>query len=293
MVLCECGGSVMGLISGSADGTVRVWNVREGMVTPAPPEVSLSYITSLSFSLDGAHVLTVSREGEMRMWDASNGISQPASPDIQVPHPRSHAASPDSSYTAETNTDGGLVQVVRTDDKSVSAGPFASTPGVWQFSHDSTCVIVGLSGGRIEGICLQTGQTAFQLRSANDDWVDLIAECPDGSVLASIDDTEYSNPSLRIWSMAGPTLYFQSSNYSSLDLGPGQILPGLYHQCHINSDGWMVNNSNDLLLWLPSEIADAVLTPFVSVIVTKSGTLQVPKQMLVAGHQWHKCHVPG
>ncbi|ELU39486.1 hypothetical protein AG1IA_06484 [Rhizoctonia solani AG-1 IA] len=176
------------------------------------------------------------------------------------------------------------------DDKSVAAGPFDSIPRVWQFSCDSTCVIVGFEDGRIEGICLETGQTAFELRSADDDWVDLIAESPDCSLLASIDDTEHDSPSLRIWSMAGPTLCFQTSDDLPLDPGPGQTLSGLYDQCHIDSDGCMVNSNNDLLIWIPAEIADAGLSPFVFVIVTESGTLQVPKQMLIAGDQWHQCY---
>ncbi|ELU39487.1 hypothetical protein AG1IA_06482 [Rhizoctonia solani AG-1 IA] len=53
----------------------------------------------------------------------------------------------------------------------------------------------------------------------------------------------------------------------------------------------MVNRSNDLLLWLPSEIAAAALSPFASVIVTRSGTLQVPKQMLLGGPEWDKLHI--
>ncbi|QRW22421.1 Vegetative incompatibility protein HET-E-1 [Rhizoctonia solani] len=281
------------IISGSDDRTVRVWNVREGMMSPASSEVGLLYITSLSFSPDGAHVLTVSREDERRMWGVSSGISQPASTDTQLPHLPSDASPPDSSYAAETNTDGRLVRVVRTDDKSVAAGPFNPTPRVWQFSRDSTCVIVGLKDGRIEGICLQTGQPAFELRSANDDWVDLIAEWPDRSLLASIDDTAYHSSSLRIWSMVSPSLCFRSSDDPPLDPGPGQTLSGLHARCYINRAGWMVNNNNDLLLWLPSEIADAGLSPFASLIVTTSGTLQVPKQMLLVGPEWDKCYVRG
>ncbi|KAF8753843.1 WD40 repeat-like protein [Rhizoctonia solani] len=82
-VLCKCGGSAMvgyspdgtRVISGSYDGRC-VWNVREGVMSPASSECS--------------------REGKRRMWDVLSGISQPAPPNIQVPHPPSHAASPDS-----------------------------------------------------------------------------------------------------------------------------------------------------------------------------------------------------
>ncbi|KAF8753841.1 WD domain, G-beta repeat [Rhizoctonia solani] len=238
--------------SGSEDRTVRVWRMSDGSLAAGPflghmYDLSVGYspdgtrvisgsadgpITSLSFSPDGAHVLTVSREDERRMWDVSSGISQPAPP---IP-----------------------IQVVRTDDKSVAAGPFNPTPRVWQFSRDSTC----------------TGQTAFQLRFANRP-VDLIAEWPDRSLLASIDDTAYTVPA------------YESGAWARSD-ALWNLRP-----MHINRDGWMVNRSNHLLLWLPSEIARAGLSPFVSVIVTTSGTLQVPKQMLLVGPEWDKCYVRG
>ncbi|KAF8753661.1 WD40 repeat-like protein, partial [Rhizoctonia solani] len=173
--------------SGSDNCTVRVWRMSDGSLAAGPfvghtgwigsvgysPDGTqvisgsgdrtklLYHITSLSFLPDGTHVLTVSDEDEMRMWDVLSGISQPASTDTQLPHLPSDAAPPDSFYAAETNTDGKLVQVVRTDDKSVAAGPFVHTPRVWQFSQDSACVIVGFWDGRIEGICLQTGRLRF------------------------------------------------------------------------------------------------------------------------------------
>ncbi|KAF8753663.1 hypothetical protein RHS01_06821 [Rhizoctonia solani] len=313
------------LVSGSSDKTVRVWRVSDGSAVATPFQGHSGRVYSVAVSLmacllhlgldvlcecGGSAMVGYSPMGresslalmmdrsclecarrhdvpassecrvrERRMWDVSSGISQPASPNIQVPHPI-YAASPDRSYTAETNTDGELVQVVRTDDKSVAAGPFDRTPRVWQFSQDSTC----------------TGQTAFQLRSTDDDWVDLIAECPDRSLLASSHNrtfATFSTSPLRIWSMAGPTLCFRSSDNTPLNLEPDQPLSELYDQCHINGDGWMVNSSNHLLLWLPSQIADAGLSPFVSVIVTTSGTLQVPKQMLLVGPEWDKCYVRG
>ncbi|KAF8673590.1 WD40 repeat-like protein [Rhizoctonia solani] len=279
------------VISGSYDRTVRVWNVREGKVAPASSDHALPKIKSLWFSPNNGHVLTESDEGEVRMWDVSNGTSQLAPPDIQLPRPPSITTSPDSSHTAQTDSDGELVQVVRTDDKTVAAGPFEPIPRVWQFADDSSCVIVGFKDGTIRGISLQTGETVFRLRSASDDWVDLIRQCSDGSLLTSVDDNDHTGRSLRVWSKTSPIIGFHTLTDAPSASGPSQTLSDLYDGCHVDRNGWLVNSRNNLLLWLPAEMADAGLSPFVSVIVTTSGTLEVPKQWLVAGREWDKCYI--
>ncbi|KAF8695646.1 WD40 repeat-like protein, partial [Rhizoctonia solani] len=281
------------VISGSDDRTVRVWNVREGIAAPASSDHALPKIKSLWFSPDDGHVLTESYEGEMQMWDVLNGTSQLAPPDTHLPRPPSITTSPDSSYTAQTDSDGQLVQVVRTDDKTVAAGPFEPTPRVWEFTDDSSCVIVGFEDGTIRGISLRTGETVFVLRSAVHNYVDLIGQCSDGSLLASVDDNSYSSRSLRVWSTTSPLLVFHAPTDALSASGSSQTLSELYDGCHVDGDGWLVNSRNDLLLWLPAEIAYTALSPFVSVIVTTSGTLEVPKQWLVAGQEWQKCYVRG
>ncbi|ELU35829.1 WD40 domain-containing protein [Rhizoctonia solani AG-1 IA] len=165
-----------------------------GIAAPASSDHALPRIKSLWFSPNNGHVLTESDEGEVRMWDVSNGTSQLAPPDIHLPRPPSITTSPDSSYTAQTDSDGELVQVVRMDDKTVAVGPFEPTPRVWQFADDSACVIVGFGNGTIRGISLQTGETIFRLCSAEDDLVDLIGPCSDGSLLYDLAYHRVSHP---------------------------------------------------------------------------------------------------
>ncbi|CAE6368616.1 unnamed protein product [Rhizoctonia solani] len=278
------------VISGSGDRSIRVWNVREGLVSSSS-ENALSKIRSLSFSTDGAHVLTQSDDNGIQIWNLTDGTSQPGSAYIQLPSPSSHVSSPDGLYTAQTDADGKLSRVVCTVDESVVVGPFDRTPRVWQFSHDSASVIVGFGDGTIEVLALESGRTTLRLRSAEDDWVDLIAQSLDRSLLASIDDNGYSSIALRIWSMLEPTLDLDRSLSAPHTLGPGQTSPSIYEECHIEKDGWLVSGNNDLVLWLPSDIADAELSLFASLIINKAGALQVPKQKLLVGNQWAKCYV--
>ncbi|QRW22496.1 Vegetative incompatibility protein HET-E-1 [Rhizoctonia solani] len=256
------------VISGSNDKTVRVWNVRGGEALPVFSEDTLLKITSLGFSSGGIHVLAGSDNSGMQVWGVSDGTPQPVSSNMQLSSRMTCATSPGGLYTAQTNKYKKLSQIVRTEDGSVAAGPFNRPLGFGNF--------------------LTTVPTSL------DDWVDLIAQWLDLSLLASVNDNDFdSSRSLRIWNPYAPILDFQFPAHSTLSSAPGQTLPDVYNQCHINRDGWSVNGRNDLLFWLPSEIADAGLSPFVSVIITRSGTLQVPKQTLAVGQEWGKCYVQG
>ncbi|KAF8720827.1 hypothetical protein RHS02_08964, partial [Rhizoctonia solani] len=279
------------VISGSRDRTVRVWNVRKGIVTPASDR-ALPHIRSLWFSPDNGHVLTKSNQGEVQMWDVSNGTSQPAPPDIRLSRPLSSSAFPKSLYTAQTNSHGELVQFVRKDNGTVAAGPFDPIPRMLRFT-DSAHVILVFDDGTIQGISLQTGEAVFRLCSARNGQVDNIAVCSDGSLLASVDNNAFPHRSLRVWSTTSPILEFRAPAGAPSTSGSSQTLSDLYDGCRVDWDGWLINSRNDLLLWLPVEIADTGLSPFVSVIVTMSGTLEVPKQWLVAGQEWGKCYVRG
>ncbi|GAB1524837.1 hypothetical protein RhiTH_007993 [Rhizoctonia solani] len=279
------------VIAGSYDRTVRVWNVREGIVPSPSSDHVLPKIRSLWFSPDHGYVLTESDKDEMQMWDVSNGTSQPAPSEMQPPGPPSHVTSPDSSCTAQADSYGRLVKVMRADDGTVAAGPFEPAPRVWQFTDDSALVIVGSEDGTIRGVSLQTGETVYRLRSAGDDYVDLIAQCLDGSLLASVDDNSYSSRTLRVWSTTSPILVFWAAFDAPPTPGSSQTLSEFYNGCYVDEDGWLVNSRNDLLLWLPAEIAHAGLSPFVSVIITEFGRLEIPKQMLVAGREWDKCYI--
>ncbi|CCO38159.1 hypothetical protein BN14_12324 [Rhizoctonia solani AG-1 IB] len=272
---------------------MRAWNVREGLVPAAFDHPPLSKFKSLCFSSDGAHVVTESYHNGIQMWSVADGTCQPASVDIRPLSPPSQNSSPDGLYTAETDEDGDLVQVIRAADGAAVAGPFDDTPRVWVFSDDSASVIVGFSDGRIEVVDLQSGRAGVHLRSADYYWDDMIAQSPDRALLAFVDDNEYSSRTLRIWNMSGPTLVLESAVDPLLTPAPVQISSRIYDKCHVDEDGWLVNSNDDMILWLPSEIAHVGLSPFVSLIITEEEVLQVPRQKLLVGSRWKECYVQG
>ncbi|KAF8761810.1 Encoded by [Rhizoctonia solani] len=106
------------------DGSlVAVRSVREGPVSYTPLVKVQENIKSLSFSVDGTHVVLGSDEAT-QIWNLSDGTCKPNSDvEIQLASQSSRDSSLDTIYTAHTS-ENGLQKIVNTADGSVVAGPF-------------------------------------------------------------------------------------------------------------------------------------------------------------------------
>ena len=56
------------MVTGSDDGTARVWDARTGKPVTEPLE-HRALVTAAAFSPDGAHLVTASGDGTARIWD--------------------------------------------------------------------------------------------------------------------------------------------------------------------------------------------------------------------------------
>ncbi|GAB1525938.1 hypothetical protein RhiTH_009104 [Rhizoctonia solani] len=298
------------LISNSDRG-IQVRSVREGPVSYTPLVKVQENIKSLSFSVDGTHVVLGSDE-TTQIWNLSDGTCKPNSDvEIQLASQSSRDSSLDAIYTAHTS-ENGLQKIVNTADGSVVAGPFDPSPHIWQFSCDNRSIIMGFRNGAIQVLPLTGGAATARLIAAHSHEVESIAQSLDGSALASLAKEpmgikhsilDYFNKfylnkhrpaplSLHISSLLLPSLDLDSC----LDSTRTSIQPHARSNinAHTGSEGrtggWMVNSNGDLLFWLPSDIP-STLTPYTLLIVTKSGTLLVPKQELYVGDQWSRCYI--
>ncbi|MFL5806131.1 MAG: WD40 repeat domain-containing protein, partial [Roseiflexaceae bacterium] len=96
----------MTLASGSADETIRLWDVVKGRPLGAPLNGHSSWVTSVAFSPDGMLLASGSADGTIRLWDLSSRqpISDPlASHTSDV---RSVAFSRDGMLLASGSGDG-------------------------------------------------------------------------------------------------------------------------------------------------------------------------------------------
>ncbi|KAF8707750.1 WD domain, G-beta repeat, partial [Rhizoctonia solani] len=299
------------LIVVSTHDDLQVRRINDGSLVAGPfdsfPLPALAY----SPDVDGTHVVLGSDEAT-QIWNLSDGTCKPNSDvEIQLASQSSRDSSLDAIYTAHTS-ENGLQKIVNTADGSVVAGPFDPSPHIWQFSCDSRSIIMGFKNGAIQVLPLTGGAATARLIAAHSHEVESIAQSLDGSALASLAKEpmglkhsilDYFNKfylnkhrpaplSLHISSLLLPSLDLDSC----LDSTRTSIQPHARSNinAHTGSEGrtggWMVNSNGDLLFWLPSDIP-STLTPYTLLIVTKSGTLLVPKQELYVGDQWSRCYI--
>ncbi|KAG6328967.1 hypothetical protein ID866_10121 [Astraeus odoratus] len=62
------------IASGSADMTVRIWNVDSGAQIGSPLQGHTSRVRSVAFSPDGTRIVSGSDDNTVRVWDADNGV---------------------------------------------------------------------------------------------------------------------------------------------------------------------------------------------------------------------------
>src|SRR6266481_6572266 len=61
------------IVSGSSDGTIRVWNAMTGETVAGPFTGHTDGVSSVAFSPDGHHIVSGSNDRTIRVWNATTG----------------------------------------------------------------------------------------------------------------------------------------------------------------------------------------------------------------------------
>ncbi|KAL5639977.1 hypothetical protein ACGC1H_006519 [Rhizoctonia solani] len=276
----------------SGRGSIYVRSMRDGMFLRAPaplPDDVIIGINSVACRPDGTHFLTSGRAGALRIWNATDGSFTTCPNKAEFVHNPFYALSPDGCYIASTHGDTSL-HVINMMDGSLAAGPFGierSDLSTLGFSRNNRAIIMGYLDGTIKACDLKSGNTTVGSFVAHHKRVSSISESPDCSLLVSHSDYEMA---IRVWNIVTPALDLPLFN-TSIDPASGHSYAAVYDGWNIRDDGWVVNNSQYLLFWLPPDLAVAWCSPYATLAITRPGTLQVPKQKLFVGDQWTQCYV--
>jgi WD40 repeat protein len=232
------------LASGSADGTVKVWDARTGQEVRTLAWHTLT-VSSLAFSPDGAHLASGSDDHTVKVWDVGTGqeLRTLRGHTMQV---RSVAFSPDGAHLASGGDDNtvkvwnvGTGQELRTlrghtkwitsvafspDGANLVSGSYDDTLKVWNAStgqelrtlqgHSNHVLCVAfsadsarlVSGSSDQTVKVWDTSTGRELRTlkGHTHWVSSVAFSPDGARLA----TGSRDQTVRLWdARTGRLLY--------------------------------------------------------------------------------------
>ncbi|CAE6422401.1 unnamed protein product [Rhizoctonia solani] len=285
------------VISGSRDKTIRVWNIRDGLLLPtSSSQPIVSHTRLVLFSPDSSRIWSSSTDNVIRIWDPSHGSFTTGPHDVQFLSQGDSLVSPDGSHICTTFKKGpeeGPVSILSTADWSLVAGPFGNQDRpvrVLRFSPDSTTVIMGFSDGNIQVYPIRTGQVEGRTFNGHQEGLKSVALSYNCSLAVSysLDET------LRVWDVLTPTLDLDSHPITHHFSAPYQSSHAIPEGWKITEEGWVINSNKDLLFWIPPDLTciHAWPSPHTKLIITDSGTLEIPKQKVFLGEQWSECYVP-
>ncbi|KAG9091479.1 hypothetical protein FRC06_000549, partial [Ceratobasidium sp. 370] len=185
------------IVSGSHDGTVRIWDAETGDPVLEPLKGHTDWVTSVAFSPNGRWIVSGSYDKALQIWDAGTGkaVLDPL---------RGHSArvwsvafSPDSRYIVSGSEDKTLRIWDAETGKSVLEPPYGHTDEVLSvtFSPDSHWIVSGSLDNTVRIWDARTGSTAREPLRGHSYGVKSVAFSPDSHRIAScsIDKT------VRVW----------------------------------------------------------------------------------------------
>ena len=175
------------ILTGSDDGTARVWDARTGETTLELTHQSS--VTAVAWSPDSTHILTGSDDGTARAWDATTGKTT-----LELTHQRpvnAVAWSPNGTHIL-TASDGTRVWDARTGKTTLELTHQRPVTTV-AWSPDSTHILTGTRDGTARVWDARTGKTTLELTHTN--WVTAVAWSPDSTHIL----TGTRDGTTRIW----------------------------------------------------------------------------------------------
>ncbi|KAH8653982.1 hypothetical protein BGZ60DRAFT_473175 [Tricladium varicosporioides] len=233
------------VVSGSGDGTVRLWDAATGAPLQTL-EGHSAWVNSVAFSPDGKQVVSGSGDGTVQLWDAATGAP------LQTLEGHSAcvnsvAFSPDGKQVVSGSSDG----TVQLWDAATGA-PLQTLEGhsAWvssvAFSPDGKQVVSGSGDGTVQLWDAATG-APLQTLEGHSAWVSSVAFSPDGKQVVS----GSGDGTVRLWDAATgaplQTLEGHSDYVSSVAFSPDGKLQTLRVSGH-----WVVEGISSIL-WLPPE----------------------------------------
>ncbi|KAJ7927925.1 WD40 repeat-like protein [Mycena leptocephala] len=180
------------VVSGSHDGTVRIWNATTSAELRRIQGHTDS-VTSVAFSPDGAHVVSGSHDMTVRIWDATTGVKL-GRMGGHTESVMSAAFSPDGTRVVSGSSDNTVRIWDATAGTEVGRMEHADWVTSAAFSPDGTCIVSGSGDNTLRIWDATTGAELVRMKE-HTETVRSVAFSPDGTRIVS-GSHDYT---VRIW----------------------------------------------------------------------------------------------
>ncbi|CEL62953.1 Vegetative incompatibility protein HET-E-1 OS=Podospora anserina GN=HET-E1 PE=4 SV=1 [Rhizoctonia solani AG-1 IB] len=282
------------LVSGSHDGTVRMWDVRTGQQTKQLLEDD-SEIVSVGMSSDGRRVVCGSEDGQIRVVDGHTG-------DTLVSPIQAHT---DLVRSVEMWADG-MRFVSGSDDRSVRiwdglTGKQAAVCGDDDWSHSghvrSVCVspngLYVASGSSDGTVCVWDGQNGKRILGplrGHTQWVYGVQFSPDGSHVVSCS----ADGTIRFWDVSsiggGAEEQGVTRAATAEEAKENSNESAAFDIWTYDEDGWMVDFHGRRLLWVPSDLRANLVHPLMSSSTGGRTYFHLETEGWKGGDKWMDCY---
>jgi WD40 repeat protein len=216
------------VLTGSADGSARLWAARQGTTElPGPPLTN----ADVAFSPDGRRLLAVNPDGRAAIWDLVHGAAVPlsggmgVSPLVTPPCERPTGCAPWSSDAREV---AGVDKSYRATIWDARNGrstrlPFVAAGAAFSLDPRRLVALGGDSGVTL--VDPRSGARRGQLRTGSR--VESVAFSPNGRMLAVTDQGAVALAHVADGTRAGPSPVRDGAKAAAITAGGGRVVVGM------------------------------------------------------------------
>ncbi|KAB5588899.1 hypothetical protein CTheo_7654 [Ceratobasidium theobromae] len=280
------------VVSGSFDHTIRVWGISDGNLIAGPLSGHSEPITCVMFSPDGTHIVSGSHDSTVQVWDVVGSAPVAYSFKGHTEAVYSIAFSPDGIFIASGSGDR-TIQLWKAHDGTPATSPLQGHTGPVNslaFSPDGMKVVSGSTDRTIRLWNSSDGTSIGGPFEGHVDDIWSVAFSPDGAFVAS----GSSDWNVRVWDVRPfpPSSSSRGNITLSPDLPASQFSRASpFGHWSIKEGGWITDGSEQLLFWLPQEALRSLITPHCSLVIGRSGTIEVDLSAALLGNRWQECYI--
>ena len=270
----SCSPNGYNIVTGSLDGTIRIWDAETGSAVGRPLEGHTGSVLSVAYSPDGRHIISGSSDNTIRIWNAETGSAVGRPLEGHTNSVYSVAYSPDGRHIISGSEDK-TIRIWNAETGSAVGRPLEGhTDSVKSvaYSPDGRHVISGSYDKTIRIWNAETGSAFGEPLEGHTRAITSVAHSPDLKHIAS--------------GASDGAIHLRDSSSQM----PPQFTS--IEAVRRNQEGWVTDSEGSLLYWVPRGYRAGLHSPALLTIPSTSPVRSVSLQFdeFAFGLSWTQIH---